>query len=415
MMNNQINMLKEKSISEYHTIAASLVREIALLSNRSGDFSENINTLMRGYARFYAHRNISLDLQVQEQPTKSEISLLRDGQNYTIFITNALSDHFSNFRLDYRFDISDSIAEVRNIQRVLLVIAVVFSGITAGALYLIVKGIFKPLLIVANASKSIANGHFGERIKVQGRNELATMAGDFNRMAEEIEKYIQAAENETERKQQFVDNLAHEMRNPLTTIYGYAEYIQKVSMSEEEMIESAEVIMNESTHMRKIADSLLELAILRDYKPVKKEILISSLFEDIRRALSGYNIQFTYNSYEKVLFGQDDLIKSLILNLCSNAIKACPKDGGIISVEIKKHTGNMVLTVTDNGVGIPKESLSKLTEPFYRVDKARNRSQGGAGLGLSLCEQIAKVHDATMLFESEPDIGTTVTVTFTTP
>jgi signal transduction histidine kinase len=157
---------------------------------------------------------------------------------------------------------------------------------------------------------------------------------------------------------------------------------------------------------------------LRDYIPNKKEIHIQRLFDDISQTvktpMEDAGIKFRCNSKVDTLYGQEDLIKSLILNLCLNAIKACAANNGIISVEAINESGGVALSVSDNGCGIPTESLAKVTEPFYRVDKARNRKDGGAGLGLALCRRIAETHGAEMLIESEVGTGTTVKITFTT-
>jgi signal transduction histidine kinase len=108
-------------------------------------------------------------------------------------------------------------------------------------------------------------------------------------------------------------------------------------------------------------------------------------------------------------------IKSMLLNLCYNAITACPSENGIIRLKAKQLEKTVVLIVSDNGYGIPKESLPQITEPFYRVDKARSREHGGEGLGMALCKQIAAAHNAEMTVESEIGEGTTVSVIFTTP
>ena len=171
--------------------------------------------------------------------------------------------------------------------------------------------------------------------------------------------------------------------------------------------------------MKKVANSLLELATLRSYSPTVNEISIPQLFEDIRQTmgkpLQEKEITFVCENDTDVLYGQEDLIKSLILNLCYNSLKSCAPATGIIRLEAKKNGNGVELSVSDNGCGIPEESLSKVTSPFFRVDEARKREYGGAGLGLTLCKQIAEAHGATMTIESEFGRGTTIKILFTTP
>ena len=104
-----------------------------------------------------------------------------------------------------------------------------------------------------------------------------------------------------------------------------------------------------------------------------------------------------------------DLFKSLVINLLDNAYKSLGKKGNI-DINLKLNGKNLILTVSDDGRGIPQEELDKITQAFYRVDKSRSRSQGGVGLGLALCNKIVMLHNGSMKFESESGKGTTVTV-----
>jgi len=424
MTTNQMNMLKEKSAGQYQTIVHSLSRDMAVLYGRSmndADFSMAVENLVSGYARYYRRQNINLsitNLSGQEvRPADAEVSFISREYGDFIAISGVLPGRFGYFRLDYSLDATQNIADMRGIQNILMLSAVVFSIVAAFALYFILSSIFRPLAIVAKSSRSIASGHYSERIRIKGKNELAAMAQDFNRMAEKIEKQIRLLEEEAVRKQRFVDNFSHEIRTPLTSIYGYAEYLQKAALSEEEVIESAQFIMDEARHMRQIASSLLKLATLRGYTPVKSKISVQQLFEDIsgtmRNSFDEHKVQLICRGNADTLDGQEDLIKVLLLNLCANALSACSPGKGEVYLETAEQGKAVVLSVTDNGHGIPHESVSEIMEPFYRVDKARSREDGGAGLGLALCKQIADAHGAAIAIESAPGAGTKIILTFT--
>ena len=427
--NSQINMLKDKSAGQFQTIVSSIDRDVAALWGRGAeqghtgtDFYEAVDALVRGYARYYSRHNIDISITnlrlSRNEPPPSEITFESRDEEYFIFITGLLSEPFSYFLLEYRLDISGSIMEMRSIQSILLVSIIAFSIIAAFGLYIVLSSIFRPLTIVAKTSREIADGKFGERIPITSNNEIAQVAVDFNKMAERIERQIHLLEEESENKQQFVDNFAHEMRTPLTSIYGYAEYMQKAILEDGEIIELSERIMNRAGYLQEIANSLLQLAMLRSYAPKKKEIAVRHLFEDIAITLKvpieNVGVKFICNPDADVIYGQEDLIKSLLLNLCLNALKACTPKEGAINLEAKNKGNGVILSVTDNGCGIPTDSLPKVTEPFYRVDKARNRKDGGAGLGLALCQKIAEAHGAEMIIESAVGTGTTVKITFTT-
>ncbi len=421
MADSQIGLLKEKSKSEFKTITASLSKDISVLSGRNlseEDFNEGVSGLINGYTRYYQQNDIQLGLEELTDGFETELSFISSEQSHSINIQGPLTGAFWRYRLYYSADISKNISELRRIQIALLLLALAISIVTAFALYAILTGIFKPLGIVARISRRIANGLYNERIRVKGRNEISYVAEDFNRMAAKVEKHIHILEDTAIQKQRFIDNFAHEIRTPLTSIYGYAEYMQNAKLSEAGVIESAQYIMKEAGYMRKIADSLLELATLRNQTAADDEVALPPLLEDTAQTLWGLapekKIKIIYKCEADTLRGQEDLLRSLLLNLGFNAVKACPAYGGLIRLEAKEKADSTVLSVTDNGCGIPEESIAKVTEPFYRVDETRNKKSGGAGLGLALCRQIALAHNANMRIKSEPGRGTKVEIIFTT-
>ena len=429
LMNSQTDMLKTKGVRDYHAIAAMLAKDIAVLYGREAgaaitDSSASVKSLLDGYTRYYKRFGIDISVTaaagfVDGNALGSAVSLIQRESGHFVHVSGALPEPFENYRFDYYLDVTNDIKDTQNIQNLLLLFAASFSVIAAVGLYFILSAIFRPLAIVADTSRKIADGQYSERINVKGKHEIAAMAEDFNRMSAMIEKQIRDLEEEAIAKQQFVDNLAHEIRTPLTSIYGYAEYMQKAPLDEQEIIESAQFIIDEAEQMKNIADSLLELATLRDYSPTKAGILLHRLFDDVARslekALKEQKVRLICRSSVDVLCGQEDLIKSLLMNLCHNALKSCRPDTGIVHLTADGQDEKTIISVADNGCGIPPEAIAKVTEPFYRVDKERSRERGGAGLGLALCRQIAEAHDAEMLIESAAGLGTTVKIIFTSP
>ena len=420
MTNAQINMYTEKCIREFQTISHALHRDMSALAAR-GEISE-IAILVDGYANYYRQHNIIIDVThtPHEAPTYTgavvSYTWLETGQY--IHITGPLPEPLTHFSLCYFYNITSYMDDMRSIQNTLLLVCVIFSIVTAFALYFIVASIFKPLSVVSKATRNIASGQYNERINIKGKSELAQVAEDFNQMATQIQQQIHMLEKVAADKQQFIDNFAHEIRTPLTSIFGNAEYMQRALLDEGETIELTQLIMNNSTHMKQIANSLLQLATLRDYTPVMKEIPIRRLFDEVGKtmydSLYEKRVRLTYKINAETLYGQEDLVKSLLLNLCYNAVKACKEKIGQIELGALAQGPHITLSVRDNGHGIAPENLPKLTEPFYRVDKARSREHGGVGLGLTLCKQIADVHGAKLSVESAIGVGTKVSITFTT-
>jgi signal transduction histidine kinase len=242
--NSQINMLRDVSASQFQTITSSLGRDVSVLWGRELSdtaFYEAVDVLVRGYSRYYGRHNIDISVMdirlIANEPPPAQVLFQTEYEGYFIFITGLLAEPFSYFLLEYRLDITENILEMRNIQYTLLISVMGFSVIAAIGLYLILATIFQPLNVVAKTSRKIASGKFDERIPVKTNNELAQVAIAFNKMAERIQEQMILLEEEVINKQQFVDNFAHEMRTPLTSIYGYAEYMQKAMLEDGEIVE----------------------------------------------------------------------------------------------------------------------------------------------------------------------------------
>ena len=426
MTNSQIRMLKSGSGVQFQTITSSLSRDIAVLSGMhivQDVFYNAVEMLVRGYSRYYSGLGIDISLMIYEEhinPHPRVVSVVNQDGDYFIHISGALAAPFSHIVIDYTQDISESISSLQNIQRIMLIFAIVCSVLAAIGLQFVLALVFRPLTIVSNASRKIADGEYGERIKIKGENELATVAFDFNKMAQTVEDQMKFLVNEALSKQQFVDNFAHEIRTPLTSVFGYAQYLRNSRLNEDEIIESAEYIMAEAKHMVNMANSLLKLATLRGFSPVKTELAVFELFTDIQQSLENYLIENKAKLSLRcdeglVLYGQEELIKSLITNLCTNGINAADFGNGEVELSACKDLNHVIITVKDNGRGIPEDCTEKIFEPFYRVDKARSRELGGAGLGLTLCKQIVEAHGGEISVKSKLDEGTIVEIRFTTP
>ena len=413
---HQIQNLREQSIREYERITNAIIREIDALYQRR-ESEATINALLNSHINFHANHGTYISIEEDPSDLPRVVTFQTDEEIYRFHIESTLHTNARKFRFNIFFDITEDILNLREIQQILLFLFISFSLIAAVTLYLILTKIFKPLEIVAETSQKISEGNYQERINIKGKNELAITAYHFNQMAKEIENRIKLLEDEANKKQQFIDNLAHEIRTPLTSISGYAQYIQKGNLSEEDRIESTGHIVEEAKHMEKITNSMLELAKLRHFEPQKEKIRLDQLFDQVAITLEGifhqHQIKLIIEPYKHIVMGQVDLLKSLLLNLCMNAMKACAPKEGEIMLEAKEEDGKTIIIVSDNGCGISQKDISKIMDPFYRIDSARNKKHGGVGLGLALCKQIAQLHGAEMIIESTVNVGTTVKLVFT--
>ena len=214
-------------------------------------------------------------------------------------------------------------------------------------------------------------------------------------------------------KQEFTANVSHELKTPLTSISGYAEMIESGIVQDDDIKKFAGKIRLESDRMINLVKDIIRLSEL-DESDVRAEFEEISLFETAKDAVKpiynsaeNKNISLTVSGTDSKITGNRYMISELIYNLCDNAIRYNKPDGKV-SVKISDKT----ITVSDTGIGIPKESRERIFERFYRVDKSRSKQTGGTGLGLAIVKHIAIQHNAAIKVESELGKGTDISVIF---
>lgn len=320
--------------------------------------------------------------------------------------------------VDYYFVSARNISEVIEIHEDMLkriqVISMICAVGIAVILLVVVKLLLLPLQKINAGTRAIAQGEYGKRIPEKGRDELSELAHNMNCMAESVEKNVKALEDVAENRKQFIDNLSHEMKTPLTSILGFSDLLQiKKDISEENRVEYAGIIKEEAARMRTLSGKLMELITVGEANIEWSLEEMKSLFEEMESALKvvaeKQKMHLSCVSAEGQLFIDKELFKSLVYNLVDNAIKASSA-GGNITVQGKFSEGQFVIVVEDGGIGISAEDLDRITQAFYMVDKARSRKKGGAGLGLALCTEIVILHGGTMRFESKLHYGTRVII-----
>lgn len=438
-LQDNISVIREKCLAEHYVIASGMIGDMQAVESRDGNIPDSLESLMSPYTRYSQNKNthlavtykgqwiykggIELDeadtlvLAEQTKNTERTISIWRKSKP-EICIYGCFPAPFQDYGLLYICNLNDMISSWRSMKNFLFFIGIVVAVILSVCLFYLLEVIFQPLQKITEASYTIASGDYHSRLTIKGQDEIADMAGSFNRMAEKVEEHVTKLQVVAEQKQQFVNNFAHELRTPLTAVYGYAEYIQKASITEKDKYDSTQFIMKECKRLQNMAYQLLDLATLRSDEIPMEECEVNKLFSSsnetmqAKAAAKGVTLRYCI-SFDKIV-GNLDLLLILINNLIDNAIKASSAQGTIL-VSASREKGRKVLTVRDNGRGMNKEQLIRIKEAFYRVDKARSREAGGAGLGLAICEQIAQVHGALLEFSSQPEKGTIACVKFTTP
>ena len=230
-------------------------------------------------------------------------------------------------------------------------------------------------------------------------------------------------ENNEKMRQEFTANVSHELKTPLTSISGYAELIETGIAKPEDVPDFGRKIHSEATRMIQLVNDILQLSKLDTVSetgdaPVMETVdLLDVAKECVERqklnARRAY-ISLNYLGESAPVLGSRALLDELCQNLCDNAIRYNRPGGKVQIITACSRDGHCTLTVTDNGIGIPREAQASVFERFYRVDKSRSKATGGTGLGLAIVKHIARIHNARIKLESQVDVGTTITVTFPT-
>lgn len=351
--------------------------------------------------------------QLLEIVAESGESYMQTREDY-LYIVSKESLETNTYYFLTVTDMSDVRIMHRDMLNNVRIISMVCAVVIAVILLVVVKLLLLPLQKINEGTRAIAQGEYERRVPEKGKDEISELAHNMNRMAQAVEENIRALEDVAEDRKQFIDNLSHEMKTPLTSILGFSDLLLISSnLSEEQRMEYAGIIKEEASRMRVLSGKLMEMITVGEANVEWKKEEVQQVFAEISASLSvvakSHEISLYCKCEKGSLWMDKELIKSLVYNLTDNAIKAS-KEGDVIHINGWFEKEAFFFTVTDEGIGIPKEEIEKITQAFYMVDKVRSRASGGAGMGLALCVEIAKLHRGNIHIESEPGKGTTVTV-----
>jgi two-component system phosphate regulon sensor histidine kinase PhoR len=309
--------------------------------------------------------------------------------------------------------------EIRLIYRVVLFGALAAVGIALIVAYFLSRSITLRIRQMKDTAEQIAKGDFARRVRIKSKDELGELGKSLNAMADELQQKIENLDRMNRIRTDFVANVSHELKTPLTLIKGYIETLEDRAMDDrEQSAKFVSIIKEHSDRLGNIVDDLLSLGELESSKDHvhRTEFDLKKLIDDISLGF-GHALAEKRQTLSVSSQGTDHRIKAdrnkieqLFANLIDNAIKYT-KQSGRIELSLLEQNQAVCVTVQDNGIGIPKEDLNRVFERFYRVDKARSRKLGGTGLGLSIAKHIVLVHNGTITIESELNKGTKVFVT----
>jgi two-component system phosphate regulon sensor histidine kinase PhoR len=309
--------------------------------------------------------------------------------------------------------------EMQAIYRAVLLGAVVALVIALTVAYFLSRSMTTPIREMKEIAGRLADGDFSRKVRVKSPDELGELAKSLNTMAGELQLKMENLKRMDRVRTDFVANVSHELKTPLTLIKGYIETLEdKVINDTKKAGRFISIIKDHADRLSNIIDDLLslsELELSRD-SIVKSEFDLKSLIDDIVLGF-GHALAAKQQKLTLEVQGQDfkisadrDKIEQVFVNLIDNSIKYTGESGKI-EICLDRQNGEFVVTVEDSGIGIPREDLDRVFERFYRVDKARSRQLGGTGLGLGIAKHIVLAHKGEIHIESDINRGTKVFVT----
>lgn len=302
-----------------------------------------------------------------------------------------------------RLELYDEFHRLRAATRITFLLSVIIGTVI---ILLVVRGIVRPIKKISKASKEVAKGNFDIAVDIKSKDEIGQMTNDFNLMIKEL-KNIDIL------RKDFISDVSHEFKTPITSIKGFAKLIRDRELSNSQLFEYSNIIVNESERLSLLSTNLLKLSEL-DSKMIREEDTEFSLDEQIRKTIlilenlwSKKEIDFDIELETITIKGNEHLLHEVWLNLIQNAIKFSNKNGKI-SISLHRIGNKAKVEIIDNGIGMTQEIKSHVFDRFYKADGSR--SKDGNGLGLVIAKKIVEISNGEIYFDSEPGKGTSFTI-----
>lgn len=290
---------------------------------------------------------------------------------------------------------------------------IVLSGVLTACITTFVGyRILYPIVVLRKSMNKVATGDFSVQLDGSPKiSEVQQLYSDFNFMVKEL-RSIETLQND------FVANVSHEFKTPLSTIQGYVQLLQDPTMNETKRAELLQRLLDGTKQLTQLTDSILKITKIEN-QGLHLERSKFRLDEQIRQAILSLhpqweklNLNFNIELDHLVFNGNEELMYQAFLNIIDNAIKYNVTDGSITVDAHQTEEGAFQIAISDTGIGISPEVQSHLFDKFYQADKSRLNA--GNGLGLPLVKQIVDLHHGTIDYQSEQGIGTKVTLTLPT-
>lgn len=384
---------------------------------------------------FYATSDKSQILNEAKSIVNLDINL---NQNYFgedgVVIVNHAENESSKYLLiitgrDYSVDDITSVSKIKGITSILqgktgiVIMSIVLVFIISIIVLSLITSqtIIQPIKKISIGANEIANGNLDYVIDYDTTNELGIMVKSFNHMTKILKESLDE-KNQIERtRKEMIAGVAHDLRTPLTSVKGYVEGLKDgIANTPEKQKRYLDTIYSSTCDMEKLLDELLTVSRLElgtidlDLEPINITDFLDDCADEISLTLEKINFDFEYNnSCEKgVIVNLDtDRFSRVIQNIVSNSIKyTSPERKGKIVLSAQSYQKSVIISLSDNGIGLDTASIPRIFETFYRADKARSNVRDGSGIGLSVCKQIVELHGGRIWATGKENEGLTILI-----
>lgn len=279
--------------------------------------------------------------------------------------------------------------------------------ITIALMQNISRKIVNPIKKITDATKKVASGDFTIELETKRNDEIGELTHNFNKMVKELNS-IECLQKD------FINNVSHEIKTPISSIQGFAKLLEADDLSKEERKEYAEIIKEESDRLLYLSTNILKLAKLENQERIMNKTKFN-IAEQIRRTISVLepkwkekNIKFNVSLKEQEFWGEKDLMYQVWMNIIENSIKFSKQDGQI-DVKMKTNQDSIIVEIKDYGIGMEEEEAKKIFDRFYQIDKSHTKP--GAGLGMTIAKRIVELSVGKIEVTSKLNESTTFIVT----
>lgn len=298
-------------------------------------------------------------------------------------------------------------SEVNSILMIFLVVSIIVLFIAVILCLIIANSIILPIKELTGIAEKMASGDLCVRSNIRDNDEIGKLALTLNYMAEELLERDKL-------KDYFISSVSHELRTPLTAIKGWVITLEDENTDKKTLQMGLNIIEKESDRLGNMVEELLDFSRLKNGKAMLKKELINikdfmsyiEVYMSQRAKIEKKELKVRYNIQDVIVNIDIDKIKQVIINLIDNAFKFTDEDYGKILLDVSQSSEGIVIMVKDNGSGISKIDLPKIKEKFYKGKNVKSRN----GIGLSICDEIIKLHGGKLIIDSIENIGTRVMV-----